>query len=369
MKILILNTSRNWAGTEAHSIVLATELIKQGHSVEIGCDPLGQIYKRAMARDIPVFPIRINNSSQRILVLPSILRHAKNKDVIISNCGNEILSTALTSRLLKIKSIFIVHSLGRISFLKRFLLSRYIDKTIGVSLAVCKYLIDNKIPENKIHLIHNGIEIDRFKPTETKEIKAEFGLRPDEYIIGTAARLTRSKGVFELIEALSMLSKKRKNIRLIIAGDGPERDSLELFAKDLGVLERVIFAGLRNDIEKIYSAMDVFILPSINEPFGLAILEAMAVGKPVIATNAGGIPEIIRDEETGLLVEPRSPKAIAEAIDRLIEEPEFLKKISQAGKKLLLTEFTSDSMAKKYEALCLSLSSPKPVHAKGQMMP
>lgn len=368
MKILILNTSKKWAGTEAHSIVLATELIKKGHSVKMGCDPLGHIYKRAGMRGIPVFPVRITNSAQRILALPDLLRHAKNKDVIISNCGSEILSTALTSKFLKIKSIFIVHSLGRISFLKRLLLSRYIDKTVSVSLAVCKHLIENKIPEKKIHLIHNGVEIDRFKPIEAKDIKAEFGLRPDEYIIGTAARLTRSKGVFELIEAISILSKKRKNIRLIIAGDGPERNSLELFAKYLGVSERIIFAGLRNDIEKIYSAMDVFILPSINEPFGLAILEAMAVGKPVIATNTGGIPEIIRHEETGLLIEPRSPKAIAEAIDILIEKPEFSKKISQAGKDLLLTEFTSDSMAKKYETLCLSLSSPEPMRAKGQMM-
>jgi glycosyltransferase involved in cell wall biosynthesis len=139
--------------------------------------------------------------------------------------------------------------------------------------------------------------------------------------------------------------------RFVIVGDGPQRDELVALARDLGIADRVIFAGFRTDVPDLMSAFDLFVLASVFEPFGLVLVEAMALEKPVVASRVNGIPEVVADGEAGLLVPPRDPHALAEAAARLLRDQALARHMGQAGRGRVLARFTVEAMAGKTMAL------------------
>ena len=220
--------------------------------------------------------------------------------------------------------------------------------------------------------IPNAVDVDRFSPrVERGSARSLYKIPNDRVIILCPRRLVLKNGVEFLIESLPLLSDPR-SVCLLIAGDGPERSNLENRVRELGLGDSVIFAGARNNSELpvLYADADIVAIPSLKEATSIAGLEAMASARSIVASNVGGLPEIIQDEITGLLVPPRDPKALASAIQRLIEAPSLRRKLGEAARARVEREFTWAQAAHKTErayeraiALWNGRTAPTLVHA------
>ncbi len=218
-----------------------------------------------------------------------------------------------------------------------FLLSRYTDKSFAVSEAVKQSTIQKrKIPADRVSVIYNGIPMEEFKIPELFETEAEkkrLGINPGTNVIGTVAQLRVEKGIEYLLKAVPKVLSSFPNSVFIIVGDGSLREELEALTKKLNIEHNVIFTGFSKKITCLLSIFDIKVLPSLNEGFGLVIVEAMVAGKPVIATNVGGIKEILRDGETGLFVPPADPDSLAEKIVYLLKNKDLAKCMGKKAKE------------------------------------
>lgn len=198
-------------------------------------------------------------------------------------------------------------------------LARFTYKIIAISDAVKNFTVrQEKIPENKFEVIRNCIPVDKFIKQDRASIKhgvrEQLGIKQDSFLIINVASLTKQKGHEYLLEAMASL--KIQNTMLLLVGDGPLRRNLNDQVKKLNLADKVIFLGIRRDIPELLAASDLFVLPSIWEGQGLVILEAMASGLPIVATNVGGVPEVVTERE-GYLIEPKNPQALANAITKI----------------------------------------------------
>ena len=213
------------------------------------------------------------------------------------------------------------------------------------------------LPKEKIQVIHNGIPIDPFLVQDDRSIRKSLlndGTCP---VILTTARLVEHKGLEDLLQAAVQVP----DAMFLVAGDGPLRSLLETQAKALGVDERVVFLGYREDLNQLLLACDFFVLPSHNEGLPLSILEAMAAGKAVVATHAGGIGEAVIDGETGWLVPVADPDRLAASIRSLLADPKLARRFGRAGRERVLRAFHVDVMVKKYTSTYESLLRSKGV--------
>ena len=241
----------------------------------------------------------------------------------------------------------------RTVYLQQQMVTRCVDQYIAVSGAVSHQLQQTfNVPGQKIRVIHNGIPYDHFARQPDPMLKAELSRGKMLPIVLTVARLDRQKGHSTLFAAIRQVH----DATFVLAGDGPEKDALAALAYESGIQDRVIFLGDRRDIPELLACCDLFVLPSIYEGLPLSILEAMAAGKAVVATAVGGTPEIVIDGETGVLVPPGDPAALAGAIQSLLSDPNRVQKIGSAGRALVAKEFSSDGMVERihqvYEDLC-----------------
>jgi glycosyltransferase involved in cell wall biosynthesis len=193
------------------------------------------------------------------------------------------------------------------------------------------------LSEGSIRTIHNGVD-----DVELEPLPRLF----DPPVIGSIGRLDRQKGFDQLIRALALVP----GARLVLVGDGPERASLELLAKEAGVEERVTFAGWRDGARRLLATFDVFVLPSRFEGLPLVIIEAMLARLPVVATRVGSVAEIVEDKETGLLVEPERPDQLAHALRTLVLAPQMRSSMGALG-RTRASGFGADAMARRYEEL------------------
>ena len=278
--------------------------------------------------------------------------------VIIANHGREYWPAAIAAKIAGTKVVFIRHQMDRLKKTTCWLVNNHVDRIVAVSGAVKDVLIESGISPEKIEVIYNSISLERFNPgtVERTTVRRELGIEGDNIAIGTAGSINQGKGVFDLLSAVHSLMEKYPNVRLIFVGDGSERTRLEQEVQRLSMHNKVILCGVRKDIERMYAAMDIFVLPSTcREAFGMVLIEAMAMGKPVIATAIGGIPEIIADESNGILVPPGDPDSIAHAIARYIEDGEFSKKVSLKGRAMVEQKFSDEAMGECFENVVRNL--------------
>jgi glycosyltransferase involved in cell wall biosynthesis len=210
------------------------------------------------------------------------------------------------------------------------------------------------VPASKIITIHQGVDLDKLKVKEQRKIQLQEVLNIRGKLLLTAGRLVERKGIPYLLLAMKEVVKQFPRVKLVIVGDGPEKLHLIRLASELGIKEKVVFTGFvsNQDLACLYSLADIFVLPSIvdskgdTEGLGVVLLEAMAMEKPVIGTNVGGIPDVITDKVTGFLVSQKDPQALAEKICMLLTDKKLAKKMGEAGKKKVLKHFTWREIAK-----------------------
>lgn len=224
--------------------------------------------------------------------------------------------------------------------------------TISVSEDLREVLIETlKLSPHKVITVYSGIDLKEFSPNEKMDIKKEFGINPEMFVVGNVANLRPVKGQIYLLKAIPKVIKVIPNIKIIIVGEGESRKELENVASELNISEHVIFLGQRQDIASILNIVDVFVISSLSEEISLAILEAMAMKKAVIATRVGGNPEIISNGATGLLVPPKDENILSEAIIRLLKDKKFALELGERAYQLVKERFCLEVMIKNVENL------------------
>jgi len=232
------------------------------------------------------------------------------------------------------------------------LLTPSMDRVIAVSRAIVAKIADEGRTGAPVSLIYNGVDLERYDRQEPCcTLKEEYGMEPDAQIVGVVARLEPEKGHTTLLEAWPAVLRACPDVYLLVVGEGSCCDSLMRQASDLGVAHRVIFTGRREDVPAVTAALDVAVLPSYREAQGLSILEAMALSRPVVASNVGGIPEMIEDGVSGLLVPSHDAGALAAAIVCLLKNHQLADLIGRAGHDLVHRRFCLDGMIDAIESI------------------
>ena len=231
-------------------------------------------------------------------------------------------------------------------------LSGFTDKVVAVSETVKRDILKyDGLTDDKVTVIYNGIDTQRFFDTSRNSMRANLGIPPEAPVIGTVGRLTIQKGQKYLLDAVAMLKEKFSQTVLLIIGDGPMRDELGSRIKALGIDKNAILLGTRRDIPQLLSAMDVFVLPSLWEGLGTALIEAMAAGKAVIATDIAPFREIINSEKVGILVPVEDSKAMASSIELLFNNKSLAETFGGSAKERVFSHFTMDITVNRYVSL------------------
>jgi glycosyltransferase involved in cell wall biosynthesis len=231
-------------------------------------------------------------------------------------------------------------------------LTPYMDRLIAVSKAIEHKLCDEQRTTVPVSLIYNGVDLERYDSQEACcTLPEEYGMEPGSAIVGVVARLEPEKGHPTLLEAWPQVLRACPDTYLLIVGEGSRRDALEAQARELRIAHRVVFTGRRDDVPAVTAALDVAVLPSYREAQGMVILEAMALSRPVVASNVGGIPEMIEDGVTGLLVPPRDPSALATAIVRLLTNHPLADTLGRAGHDMVHDRFCIELMVGAIESI------------------
>jgi glycosyltransferase involved in cell wall biosynthesis len=206
------------------------------------------------------------------------------------------------------------------------------------------------ITEKRLTAIPNAVDCNAFYRPELREgCRAEFGIAGDAPVIGYTGQILGLKRLDLLLESFAQILARYPHARLMIVGTGQQRGELEHLAENLGVAQSVIWTGFRQDIPRLLSAFDIFVLPSSNEGLSLSMLEAMAAGKPAVITDVGGAREVVSDRETALLIQPGSLNALHGAIDSLLADPAARDRMGEAAREAVCTKFSVTQMASAYD--------------------
>jgi glycosyltransferase involved in cell wall biosynthesis len=237
---------------------------------------------------------------------------------------------------------------------------RFVSKFIVVSENLKKRLNkDHQISKQNIVKIYNGIETHEYLNMYSKDIergvRCEFDIEDTELLICSVGRMVWQKGFEFLINAIPEVVRVIPNAKFLLVGDGPLRGKLGALSKELRVRDKVIFTGFRSDIKEILSAIDILVIPSLLEGFPMITLEAMAMAKPIVATNIDGITEQITDEVNGILVLPKNPSALTKAVIRVLNDKELAMTMGLAAREKVEQEFSVEEMVAETEKVYLSL--------------
>jgi glycosyltransferase involved in cell wall biosynthesis len=242
------------------------------------------------------------------------------------------------------------------SFVLDRLVSHCIDYYIAVSEANARYLVDEKrLPSRKVVVIHNGIDLGRFNPRRRAPVGMARGLgfADDDPVLVVLARLDPQKGHRSLLQALPRVLGEFPKVRLVFVGDGALRSEMELEARALGLQECVRFVGYQSNPIDWLALADFTVLPSYFEGLPIAAIESLAMEKTMVATRVDGIPEVVVDGKTGLTVPPGNPAALAEAICRLLRDPDLRQRLGQAGRDWVKRGFSQEEQVRQTEDLYL----------------
>jgi glycosyltransferase involved in cell wall biosynthesis len=349
MKLMEIVSGDGVNGAIVHCLLLTRELARRGHSVTVLCRPQSWI-RRELRSD----PVEVVESDLHIRPLDEVHRIT----AMVRAKRIELVHTHMTSA-----HIFGLHvrwmrgalSVATAHAHRRQWHWRLHDRIIAVSEATQRFHINhNMVSRNRIEVIHNFVDHRRFAtvaPEARTQMRESFKIDGSWPVIGFVGSVFVEKGWLDLVRVFSKMSAAIPNARLLVVGDGPAdyRSTLESEAARLGVSSRIIWAGRRFDIPEILSAMDLFVSPSHDEALPLTSLEAMAAGVAVVAAAVGGLPEVVCDGETGILVPPGDLDAMANAIAALLLDENRRKRLGEAGKRRAREHFSPDRQVPRLE--------------------
>jgi glycosyltransferase involved in cell wall biosynthesis len=352
---LFIDSEHVWRGGQDQLLSLLRGLSGRGHELHLICHPQTLLEERARALGLSVFPLAIRSEIGPFAFwrLAALLRKIR-PDILAFNTPRPILVANLASRLAPVRARIIFR---RVSFpLRRnpFTKLKYswgIDWIVAISESIRQQLELSGLPGRRIKIIYEGLDLSLY-PRRPKT-GTPPGAKP--VTVGTVAHLSAEKGLSSLIEAAARIPDVRSRMRFIVVGEGEIRRDLERETHARGMEECFQFVGFQSQVAQFLSAFDIFVLPSLSEGLSSAILAAMASSLPVVATHVGGIPELVRHGENGILVSPGDSGALARAIDRLADNPEERLRMGEMGRLLVEKHFTLERKILETEELFLSL--------------
>ncbi|OGL46280.1 MAG: hypothetical protein A2161_14915 [Candidatus Schekmanbacteria bacterium RBG_13_48_7] len=355
LKIIHINTEKGWRGGEAQVYLLLKGQIANGHYPVLACLPESKLFAEIKKTNLcPLIPFSCRNE-WNIFSLYRFIKSAKQEkpDIIHTHTGHAVLPGLFLKWKLKKPCLF--HS-RRVDFpLNIISKHKYLacdSRIIVISEGVCNVLLKCGVPKEKIHIVHSGISTELIDAVcDTGKYRQEFDIPDNVPVVGVVAALTDHKGHKYLIEAFPGILKTFPDTILIIVGTGELDKILYNHAHRLGILSNVRFTGYRKDAKSIINIFDIFTLPSHLEGLGTSLLDAMLRGKPVVATSVGGIPEVVLNAKTGILVPPKNPDELGNAIIELLKNSELRKTMGQEGKKRVLEKFSAEQMVSETQSV------------------
>ncbi|MCW2685606.1 MAG: glycosyltransferase [Mycobacterium sp.] len=290
------------------------------------------------------------NAVRALRELVSITRRARPDIVVMRSYNAEILGR-IAARITGVEhTIMWVHNIGdpkprsRVRTAVDHALTRWTSAYFGVAEAQRRYLVDELgYPDDKIHIIHNGVDPALFEVNTDRGVLAEFGFAEGDPVVGIVAALRPEKDHATLLRAAGIVLHEMPRARFLVIGEGATRPDLEALCSELRIAPNVHFAGARGDIARLLGAIDVFALSSVTvECFPIALLEAMACARPAVCTAVGGIAEMINHGESGYLVPPKDPQQLAARLVSLLSDPQTAHRMGRAGRDRVEAEFNLD---------------------------
>ena len=350
MSLFHIDAGKEWRGGQRQALFLARELQKEGYPVRLVAQPESPLHQKAAEAGLEVFPLRMKSEVDLWAVF-RLSREMKRRKCLLAHFhdAHGVAIGAAAARRAGVPLRFISR---RVEFpLKDSAFSyrkytRDVDAIIAISEGVKKVLLDSEIPSSLIHVIPSGIDFSPFEEVASRDfLRREFSFAPNNYLVGIVAALEDAKGHTFLIQASRILREQAPKIKIIIVGTGPLELELDKQAHELGVDDIVFFLGFREDVPRILASLDLFVLSSYREGLGTSLLDAMACRLPVVATQAGGIPDVVIHQKTGLLVPPRDPAALAQAILTLYNDRDLAARLGEKGYEVVHQKFSTEAMA------------------------
>lgn len=369
-KLVLVIADSGLGGGTSHVLSLLENVDKEKFETHLIC-PAGYLSKTAKSlRDVEVYNVSMHSKFDLISFLQLRETIAKIQSegnpfgpmVVHAHGQRAGLFTAFAARKY-VRKLYTEHNFDDTyqlenpinNFIQKQILRavchRY-DLIIAVSEAVKKYLVSHRFAEkDEVIVMPNGIDLSRWLGLKKKHKIETVNRHP---VVGTVGSLVAKKGQKYLIQAFAQFTKKYPLARLEIVGDGPERQRLQALVREMMLNKNVEFLGSQRDVAPIISKWDIFTLPSVSETFGIVILEAMALGLPIVATNAGGIPDIIDNGKNGLLVESKDSIALCKAMEKILDHPALAAELRRNGEKRT-ADFDIKKIVEKIENIYLRL--------------
>ncbi len=373
IKVAVFLNSVVRGGVEEHVILLCKNLSKERFESIVVCPPLlAELIEddlEGFARVVRI-DIRSFSSLGEIMNLYRFLRK-EGVDIVHSHL---FFASRMSHFIARLAGVPVTIETGHIreawrkGFLRTFyyidrFYARFTDRFIAVSEAVAKYFVEVKgIGRERITVIANGINTGKFEPgttDEAREFRSKLAIDKNSPLISVVARLDLQKGHTYLIKAAPSIIEKYPDIIFLIVGIGATLESLKAEVAALGLDKSFIFAGFRKDIPAVMNGSDIIVLPSLYEGMPLAVIEAALSARPIVATAVDGTPEVLQDNETGLLVPPSDPESLSRAIIKLLDDPARAARMGRAARAHALTRFDIKRQARETEELYLKALADK----------
>ncbi len=352
MKVLYIANHVNIGGITSYVSMLAREMRAQGQGSFVASGG-GELSGELSAQGIPQLKVPLKVKSEAhpgVMASFWMLRGFVKRegiDIVHANTRVAQAVASLLERYAGVPYVSTCHGFFRPSLHRRWM-PLWGKKVIAISEQVREHLIrDLRVSPQQVVLIHNGIDASRFLPVASaakQAAKAALGLRPGP-VVGIIARLSGVKGHAYLIEAMRQVRIKHPEAQLLIAGEGPLAEDLARRSAPLGLGQGVFFFSNTRDTRELLAAMDIFAMPSLHEGLGLGLMEAMASEVAAVGSEVGGIPALIRNGDTGVLVPPKDADALAEAISRLLSDPSLRESLARNARGHITANFTQQGMA------------------------
>nr|MDK2850883.1 hypothetical protein [Candidatus Cloacimonadota bacterium] len=337
MRILHIDAERGWRGGQQQAFYLHEGLCKAGIHSDFVCQKGSMLQQRLKEEDLPYKAIHFLAEID-IIGSKRLANYAKHENINILHAhSSHALSWALGAKIFY-PSVKVVAS-RRVDFhIRKNLLShrKYMSPRLDAIVAISRHIYDvllaDGIPQSKLHLIHSGIDLQRFTNSQAqKNFRSIWGIPEESLIVGTIAAFVGHKDYPNFIQAAALARQQNPNLHFIAVGSGPKLEQMEQLARDLRLSPGFTFTGNQTEVGSLLKVFDIFVLASQKEGLGTSVLDAMSVGLPVIGTTAGGIPEMIVNLQSGILVPKSNPLALSETILRLAADRDLRARLGKAA--------------------------------------
>jgi len=370
LSLFQIDAGREWRGGQRQALFLARELQKSGWPFTFVVQPDSPLHERAAADGLPVLPLRIKSETDVFAALR--LARAMRRGGCRLAHFHDAHSVAVGGLACDRARVPIRVISRRVDFplktnaLSRRKYTRNVDGIIAISEGVKDVLIQGGIAPEAIDVVPSGIDFSPFENVAERDLlRKEFGFAPDDFLVGIVAALEDHKGHIYLLDAAKILKGKARKVKIVIVGTGSLEMELDQKARALGLTSLVFFLGFRDDVPRILASLDLFVMSSHLEGLNTSILDAMASRLPVVATQVGGIPEVVIHGETGLLVAPRNSEALAQAILDVYRDPALARRLGERGYEVVHEKFSSEAMARRIIAVYERIAARKGVNLRG----